>query len=431
LVHSEALAHRTYEDLVAHLRPEWRAVAATQWPAFSRIFLEEVEQALFSAPVTNSCVETEAVTLSAPVVVEAVGDNDPPTQFYLAPEVLSKTLNLRSSESTTGAISRADRDTFTELDEVLAGSGAAVEGVNRLRSQVAAELSRRAQEHRTCWSSSQFPQPLIERLYAENPSRFAAWIDALLADRRRAVHWWGGLSMAMFRAAIRQGNARACDLWPLVFPFQRERFTSNVNFPIYGIDWVIHELSHTAADDELATELLTDLICQAASDSELFQIALGARFQGQGCLIRIVESLLEKSDPEIRGRAVRIAGWLEGRAGEIARVERSDSSLWVRRAATAALESDRLERWAHHWFEAFINGATPEVRWGAGQLFLACVDSRYRIWARPLVGQLALSDRIRGEAFLLLDAAKQPSDKKDQKLRETFLLEKVADLRTV
>jgi hypothetical protein len=127
----------------------------------------------------------------------------------------------------------------------------------------------------------------------------------------------------------------------------------------------------------------------------------------------------------------RIAGWLEGRAGEIARVERSDSSLWVRRVATAALESDRLERWAHHWFEAFINGLTPEVRWGAGQLFLACVDSRYRIWARPMVGQLALSDRIHGEAFLLLDAAKQPSDKKDQKLRETFLLEKVADLRTV
>jgi hypothetical protein len=237
--------------------------------------------------------------------------------------------------------------------------------------------------------------------------------------------------MAMFRAAIQQGNARTRDLWPLVFPFQRERFSSSVSFPIHGVNWVIHQLSHAAADDELATDLLTDLVCQAASDWELFQIALGARYQGQGRLIRIMESLLETSDPELRARTVRIAGWLEGKAGEIARVERSDSSLWVRRVATAARESDRLERWARHWFETFINGAMPEVRWGAGQLFLACVDSRCRIWARPMLGQLALSDRIRGEAILLLDAAKQPSDKKDQKLRETFLLEKVADLRDV
>jgi hypothetical protein len=71
------------------------------------------------------------------------------------------------------------------------------------------------------------------------------------------------------------------------------------------------------------------------------------------------------------------------------------------------------------------------VSTGAGRLFLACVDGRFRLWARPLLGQTSLSDRIRGEAILLPDAAKQSSDKKDQKLRETFLLHKVADLRAV
>ena len=60
-----------------------------------------------------------------------------------------------------------------------------------------------------------------------------------------------------------------------------------------------------------------------------------------------------------------------------------------------------------------------------------CVDARFRIWARPMLRQPSLSNRIRGEAILLLDAAKQLSDKKDQKLRETFLLHKVADLRAV
>jgi hypothetical protein len=431
LVHSEAFAHTTYEDLAAHLSPQWRAVAAAQWPDFARIFLEEVEQALYGAPVTNSRVETAEATLSAPVVVEAVGDNDPPTRFHLAPEVLSKMLDLRSPESTTGGISRADRDTLTELNEILAGSGAAVERFNRLRSQVAAELSRRAQEHRTCWSSSQFPQLLSDQLYEQSPSKFAAWIDALLADKLRAKHWWSGLSMAMFRTAIRKGNMRARDLWSLVCRFQREHFPSGISFPIHGIDWVFHELSCAEAEDELAIELLADLVCQAASDWELFQIALGARYQGQARLLKIVKNLLDHADPEVRARAVRIAGWLEGTSADIAGIEGSDSSLLVRRVATVALESERLEGWARHWFETFINGATPEARWGAGQLFLACVDRRCRFWTQPMLGQPGLSDRIRGEAILLLDAAKQPLDKKDRKLRETFLLHKVADLRAV
>ena len=93
----------------------------------------------------------------------------------------------------------------------------------------------------------------------------------------------------MFRTAIRQGNLRARDLWPLVFPFPRERFSGSVSFLINGIDWAIHELSHAAADDELATELLADLVCQTTSDWELFQIALGARYQGQARLIKIAQ----------------------------------------------------------------------------------------------------------------------------------------------
>jgi hypothetical protein len=88
----------------------------------------------------------------------------------------------------------------------------------------------------------------------------------------------GPLSIAMFRTAIRQGNPRARDLWPLVFPFPRERFSSSVSFLIKGIEWAIHDLSHAAADDELATEPLATLVCQTASDWELFQIALGARY---------------------------------------------------------------------------------------------------------------------------------------------------------
>jgi hypothetical protein len=96
-----------------------------------------------------------------------------------------------------------------------------------------------------------------------------------------------------------------------------------------------------------------------------------------------------------------------------------------------AVESAQVESWARRWFDAFLNGANAESRWGAGQLFLACVDGRFRVWAWSFVNQPRLADHIRGEAILLLTAAEQTSEKKDRALRETFLLHKVADLCVV
>lgn len=145
-----------------------------------------------------------------------------PPRFELAPELFSKTFQLQSRESTTGGIARANSDTLTELDNALAGSEAVAERFDHLQKQVAAELTSRTKEHRTCWSSDQFPQFLIDQMYEQSPSRFEAWINALLADKLRAKLWWGGLLIPVFRTAIRTGHTRARDLWPLVFPFQRD-----------------------------------------------------------------------------------------------------------------------------------------------------------------------------------------------------------------
>jgi hypothetical protein len=96
-----------------------------------------------------------------------------------------------------------------------------------------------------------------------------------------------------------------------------------------------------------------------------------------------------------------------------------------------ALETAQVESWARRWFDTFLNGANPATRWGGGQLFLTCVDGRFRVWAWSLVNQPGLAARIRGEAILLLNAADQSSKSKDRALQETFLGHKVADLRTV
>jgi hypothetical protein len=231
----------------------------------------------------------------------------------------------------------------------------------------------------------------------------------------------------MFQVAIRTGHPRTKELWPLVFPLQR----GPVAIETGPLTWTVYELSNPSVNEEIAIDLLTDLVCQSLSDWELFQIALGARQRSQARLSIVVKALLGNSDAEIRARAVRITGWLEGLTAECAEVERAVPSLWVRRVAMLSLETAQVETWARRWFDAFLNRANPATRWGGGQLFLACIDGRFRVWAWSLLNQPGLDTRIRGEAILLLNAAEQSSEKKDRTLRETFLRHKVADLRAV
>ena len=241
VVHGDAFAHTTYNNIVEQLPLQWQALAATKKAELGAIFLQEVEQAL--------C-------------------NDP---------------------------------------------------------QVAAELARRTQEHRTCWYSHEFPRVLTAQMYEQNPARFEAWMDALLVGKRSGKFGWGGMLKPMFQVAIRTAHPRTKELWPLVFPFQRSPMAIETMAPINGINWAVHELSHPSAHEGIASDLLTDLVCQSLSDWELFQIALGARHQSQTRLFRVVKALLGNSDAEIRARAVRIAGWLEDLPAECAEVERSDS----------------------------------------------------------------------------------------------------------
>jgi len=435
IVHSDAFNSVNYGNLVAQLLPQWRAVAATKRADLCANFLQEVEQALYDDQGIKSEKSRSQTALAAPVDIKISKGGDLPLQqrFSLSLELLPEVFYSNGPESRTNNKTGQDDNRQIVSDGFLNSSKTASERLKSLQKEVSEELAHRCTDQRMCWSGNDFPQSLIDQMYKQNRSRFEAWLDALLANRVKTKHYWGGLVMPMFRAAIRNGNPRAKDLWDLVFPFQPDGVSFGTRFVIDGLDWTLLELSHPAADDKIATCLLIELVSQALSDWELFQIALGARHQGQDRLIRIVRTLIGCSDFEMRARAVRVAGWLEGMSVEIAEIKNTDSSLWVRYIAGQALMSVDDEIWARHWFSIFTDEVESDIRrWGAGQLFLTCVDHRFQVWARPMVNQPKLPDRIRGEAILLLDAAAQRSStKKDQTLIDKFLLHNVIDLRAV
>lgn len=426
LIERGALASTPYESVIALLPPFWRAVAAIKRVEIRDYVLQEIDLAL------DPEKPLEQKMFPAPVEIDLYQDGAlPGRRRHLSPEAFTHSVHFRQLESSTGGIAGWDNQDPRDVFETLGNSQAASERLRRIQNEVAKEFVHRSKGHMTCWGSEQFPLSLMDQIYEQERSRFDSWLEVLLADKTRARLQWYGLAGSMFRTAIRAGDLRARDLWSLVSPFQRKETLNSVRFILKGIDWVFHELSNQAACDEIATTLLRELAQEALSDQELFHVALGARHQEQKRLAKIVDEFLGHKSAEMRARAVKIAGWLEDMAESISGAEHSDPSLWVRKVAADAFKSQQLETWARHWFDVFLKETRTEIRWGAGQLFLACIDSRFHAWAWQVIRQLGLTDRIRGEAFLLLDEARKETERREQKLRDTFLQHKLNDLKAV
>jgi hypothetical protein len=280
-------------------------------------------------------------------------------------------------------------------------------------------------EHRSTWHSEEFPRSLIDGL---SEARFQSWAEAVQADASGARFWWTGLLLPLFRRALIQRHSLVEMLWPLAYPFQRERYTGSTRFLSGYIDWVLRDLHYPKADDQTAKLLLQNLILDCRSDKELFEIALGARYEGQSRIEAVSESLLSSREPETRVRVARLLGWLEGSEARLGELATSDPSLWVRRIAKNALEVRQREGFSHHWLKVFLSGESREVRWGAGQLFLESVDAGGMIWARRYLKDAKMDARTYGEALLLLRSALQDVKKRTEAWGKAFLGYDVSDL---
>ncbi|MFL6200518.1 MAG: hypothetical protein ACJ76J_15175, partial [Thermoanaerobaculia bacterium] len=400
------------------LPPYWRAVAAAAHPAKREPLLQEVEGALESDSGADLSLDA--------IYTLPVREDLQPGRGQLSLEEEDRTFYLGRSEDGLGGLEESA--TPAQLDEVF-NSDLHVEKWNRLVREGVEELRRRQVEHRTVWSSEQFPQELVDAL--EEP-RFERWVESLLRDERQTWFRWMGLVVPLFRRALRRGHPLSERLWDFVNPLPHQQGPGGVRYLDRGIDWVFHELSRGEADDEAAGKLLKDLILDARTDRQLFDIALGARCREQARLKTVLDELLESEEAEDRARAARLLGWLEGTEDRLRRLAEADASLWVRRIADQSLETRRREGFAHHWLSRFRREDLPRIqRWGAGQLFLEAVDGTFEAWAFRLVRETAPSVRSRGEALLLLEeAGAEVKRSRTGALEKHFLHYEVAELES-
>lgn len=273
-------------------------------------------------------------------------------------------------------------------------------------------------EHQSTWNSEEFPRSLVDCL---SEARFKRWAEVMQSGASGIRRWWTGLLIPLFRRALVQGHPSAEPLWSLVYPFQRERSGGSTRFFHGYIDWILHDLSYPEVDDQTAKNLLRSLILDCRTDRELFEIALGARYEGQSRIESVLELLLSCREPETRARTARVLGWLDGSETRLGDIAAFDPSLWVRRIAKSALEVRRNEGFSRHWFEVFLRGESREARWGAGQLFLESVDASGMIWARRFLRKATVDARVHGEAMLLLRSAEQEVKNRREAWGKSFL----------
>ncbi|HEY9422161.1 MAG TPA: hypothetical protein VIW92_12160, partial [Thermoanaerobaculia bacterium] len=300
--------------------------------------------------------------------------------------------------------------------------------LDEISSQLA-EYRERREVGDHIWESYDLPSQIVPHLDRE---RVAEWTRVFDSWDGAGWRFWGGLIRPTFEWCLRNAAAeQARTLWPQVYPFQRRRFGGGSSLTIDGVDWVLHELNRPEADNDLARSFLTELILDTRTDLEILEIALGGRLRGGHRLLDLTRELSSDQQAEKRARAVAILGWLAEDRAQLENLRKRDPSLWVRGQAETALKRHALDLWARVWLERFMTAKTRTQRWATGQMFLECADRRIDTWAWKRIREARLRRRLKGEAFLLLQAAQERAKKKADRLKSTLLGYRVNELETV
>ena len=404
----------------------WQAVAAVEHPQRMESFLEDVERALHASLGS----ENAPLDPLENILIKTAPDDPVSHRVWVSDDAEDFTLHLYAEDPGIGGLEELDdsrNEGMSEGAKRLFDGKRLVEKKNRLAREAARRFKAQAGNHEQVWQSEIFPQELVEFL---EPERFTAWAELLLSAGPAAETLWTGLLQSMFRRALREGGQLARDLFHRCYPFARRGSFGVVRFVANGLHWTLHHLADPGMDERKSRELLAKLVLDCRTDLELFEVALAARLGATTRLEALVKEWLTASDIEIRGRGVRLAGWLTGFRNRLEEIHRGDFSLYVRRLAWTAMEAEDREKWARHWFWIFVSKESPEKRWGAGQLFVECADRRMECWA-PQVLESISRTRTRGEAFLLLEAARREATNREKKLKDAILDVKVRDLENL
>lgn len=431
LIKSKSAETIPYDDWPSRLAPLWRVCAAIKHPRFLLNIINEVEGSLQSLvqPIPQS-ENDRSFLLPASVTAEPF-DLSQVARYSVSQSSYEQPLHFVSSESTAGGVTQPSIPPAVIRERLAFNRNEATREMQKLSDEAIEVLRQRSQEHSTCWSIDPFPLDLLEKMHADDPNRLNRWLTYLQHNSLRARVFWSGLLHSLFVFFLRNGDDKTKLIWPMVYPFSRTNVFHTVTFSREGINNLLCHLSDDHSNDALSYDFLGQLVIDARTDRELLSLAIGARLTSQKRLSKLARQLLVDSGSNKRALGCRLGGWLAGFQTDLQLIKESDPSLWVRKVASQALQSTIEETWAHYWFEKVLSQTDPDSRWGASQLFISCVDKGSVLSSHKKLNDVRLPAQVRGETWLLLDAADRVAKRKFTELQQTFLEYKVRDLEAV
>lgn len=300
--------------------------------------------------------------------------------------------------------------------------------VSARRTDDQAASERVGAEHQTFWSDHELPLPLLDDLEEAQLSRWLeAWERSVSTSRRL----WSGAILSCFKWSLLRGSEHSARLWPLARPFQRERFGGRTSWTFKHVDSALFALNWPESDDALRCRILQQAIADAPSDWELQQLALAAHYTDTKRLQSVALELTRHDSAMSRAKGCFLLGWLASEIALLEKLASKDPSLRVRWAADRSAQCAKRDSWCRHWWERFLTARGRSQRWAAGQLFLASADLRSCHWAEKDLGNRKLDSRRLGEGWLLVWRAEDQTKRAADKLKDTFLGDRVKDLEAV
>jgi hypothetical protein len=264
----------------------------------------------------------------------------------------------------------------------------------------------------------------VAQLILQAEDLIPAWLegmDSRAADFRRRVRLAEGAYLALCEALLTHRAEQGVALWGALRETLSTRYLGEAK-----IAELIHMLFRVP-DSAAVRELQRKIYSETATDAELFELVIAARYnKNEARLVASVKS--DQSSPYVwRQRRMWVeAGFFEAAALPVDAAWPSDvietPSAQIRHKAG---ESQSLEACAHHWWRRYLAVDNAAEAYAAWVLFCAVADRRAWVWFHDELDAIAERDAFFREKLAHVEVNKsdleKAMDERDKKRDDAFL----------
>jgi hypothetical protein len=345
----------------------------------------------------------------------------------LSMDALQRSIHMADPDAHWGGLGSVDEETLRDLF----APTAAIDRQRKLTDVVMATIQQQL-DRGNSWFGFAFGAEALEEVIKRSPGLLEAWLSAATpetAEGRRLLTLARSFYETLCTELMRLSPEQGLDLFRRLesVPGGIETQVSGAGLPL------LRHVLFAIPETELTAKVWDEQLRACRSNHELMTLTVLAEGGSAGeWLRRQIEVDLQSDVLFDRARATALLGFV-GAASEAERrlegmLPDDGSKTWIRNVVAEALDSQRLQRWAAHWYRQYLAEEEPVASWAAFRVFLACVDNRFWSWRVNAEGE---ADVLQEERLAFVEESrstiKNAIRRNEKGLGERFLAHKILD----